>query len=132
MNLGARIFGIRPFIPAVLPLMFGSTTLTSRPDLVEEWKRRFAALHVPSIGVLLGSLVRRDSVLERLPGIEVPTLVLVGAEDASLPVSLSRAIAERVPDASLVIIPDAGHLSSLEQPKRVLEAMLGFLNRLGG
>jgi len=132
MNAGAKVFGLRPFLPGVVPLMFGATTRKSNPELVAAWEEKFAAIDLPSIGVILDGLVRRDSVIDRLSEIEVPTLVLVGSEDASLPEALSREIAERVPDASLVVIPNAGHLSALEQPELVSEAILEFLGRLDG
>lgn len=132
MNVGAKLFGIRPFIPAVVPLMFGETSLRDRPELVAEWKKRFAALHIPSIGVILEGLVRRDSVIENLPGISVPTLVIVGAEDASLPVDCSREISKGIPGSALSIVPEAGHLSALEEPEAVNTEIMGFLNQIDG
>jgi pimeloyl-ACP methyl ester carboxylesterase len=49
LGLGARLFGLHPFLPAILPLMFGKTTRLRNPSLVLEWKARFALLDVPSI-----------------------------------------------------------------------------------
>jgi 3-oxoadipate enol-lactonase len=130
MNLGARAIGIRPFVPAVLPLMFGATTRRSRPELVNEWRGKFSAIHMPSISIVLEALARRDSVVDRLQNIEVPTLVIVGAEDASLPVPCARKISSAVANASLVVVPGAGHLSTLEQPEAVTRAMTVFLESL--
>ena len=56
--------------------------------------------------------------------------MIVGDEDASLPPPLSREIADALPNASLVVIPEAGHLSALEKPEEVTGAMLGFLDSL--
>ncbi len=130
LNVGARTLGIRPFLPAVVPLMFGKTTRRENPGLVAVWKEKFTEIHMPSISSVLGALVGRDSVVDRLPDIGVPTLVIVGAEDASLPVVCSREISEAMPNSSLVIVPEAGHLSALEQPQVVTEAMVDFLGRL--
>lgn len=130
MNAGAKMIGLRPFLPAVMPLMFGASTLKHKPELVAEWEGKFATIDLRSIGVILEALVRRDSVVERLPEIGVPTLVIVGAEDASLPVGCSRQISEGIPDSSLLIVPESGHLSALEQPEAVADAMAGFLGRL--
>jgi pimeloyl-ACP methyl ester carboxylesterase len=58
-------------------------------------------------------------------------LVIVGDEDASLPVACSKEIAAAIPKSSLVVIPGAGHLSCLENPEAVGEAMIEFLNTLG-
>ena len=73
--------------------------------------------------------MKRDSLLARLPQISVPSLVLVGEEDRSLPPLLSRQIHDLLPDSELVQIPAAGHLSALEQPAAVNEAILDFLER---
>ncbi|MCZ7684259.1 MAG: alpha/beta hydrolase [Sandaracinaceae bacterium] len=63
--------------------------------------------------------------------IRVPTLVVVGAEDVPTPISRSRDIADRIPGATLVTIPGAGHLSALDQPERVTEELLRFFGRVG-
>jgi pimeloyl-ACP methyl ester carboxylesterase len=110
--------------------MFGRTTFSERPELVREWMGHFASVDLASIGTTLGALMRRDSVVDAIAGVDVPTLVVVGAEDRSLPPRLSGQIAERMPNASLVEIDGAGHLSALEQPEAVTDAMLGFLERL--
>lgn len=123
----ARTIGVGPVTPQVLPLMFGSTTRRLRPDLVEEWRERFAGVHVPSILRMLGALKRRDDLVPRLPEITVPALVVVGVEDVSLPPVHSRVLAQGLPDSKLVEIPGSGHLSALEQPEAVTEAMLEFL-----
>ncbi len=127
MNLGAKTFGLRPFLPGVLPLMFGKTTFRENPGLVDEWAEKFTSVHLPSISATLGALVRRDSVLDRLREVAMPALVIVGDEDRTLPPSVSRQMVEVLPNASLTVIPGSGHLSALEQPQAVTEAMLGFL-----
>ena len=58
-----------------------------------------------------------------LPGIEIPTLVLAGEGDLITPPDIAREMAEMIEWASLVIVPDSGHLSSLEQPERVIQAL---------
>jgi len=78
----------------------------------------------------LGALVRRDSVIDLLRRVEAPSLVIVGDEDVSLPPPCSREIAGALPNSSLVVIRESGHLSSLEQPEAVTEAMLRFLDEV--
>jgi pimeloyl-ACP methyl ester carboxylesterase len=127
MGLGARLLGIGPFRSSIARLMFGARTRQQNPRLVSEWKREFSTVHVPSVVRGLDALMQRDSLLARLHQIRVPTLVLVGEEDRSLPLSLSRRIHDLLPDSRLVQIPAAGHLSALEQPAPVTEAILDFL-----
>ena len=62
------------------------------------------------------------SLLER---IKVPTLVLAGQEDGALPAC--RFIHEKIKESKLVVIPDAGHLSNLDQPVAFNHAVLEYL-----
>ena len=127
MAVGSRLLGVGPFLPAVARLMFGPTTRRRSPRLVREWKRRFRDVDSPSRLHYVKCLVRRDSVLDRLPEIGVPVLVIVGEEDASLPPERSRAIVARVRGARLAVLPEAGHLTALERPELVTEEMCRFL-----
>lgn len=137
LGLGARLFGFRSLLPAVMPLMFGATTRRQRPELVRHWEEVFTKLHVSSILRLLPALVRRDSVVDRLPEIEVPALVMVGEEDRALPPACSEEIAAGlgcsvVGPTELIRVPTAGHLLALEQPEIVTGAMLEFLSGVQG
>ena len=64
-----------------------------------------------------------------LPGTEIPTLVLVGESDAITPPEIARETAEMIEWASLVVIPEAGHMSTLEQPERVTQALQLWLGQ---
>jgi 3-oxoadipate enol-lactonase len=130
MGLGVKTFGTGPFLPEISKLMFGSTTRRENSALVDDWQQRFASVDVPSMILGIGVLVRRDSVVDRLPQIEVPSLVIVGDEDVSLPPPCSREIASALPNSSLVLVPESGHLSALEQPDAVTGAILSFLDSL--
>ena len=127
MGAGARAMGISPFLSSIARLMFGATTRRQNPTLVNEWKREFAGVHVPSVLRCLAALMRRDSLLARVGRIDVPALVLVGEEDRSLPPPLSRRIHDLLRDSAFALIPAAGHLSALEQPAPVTDAILSFL-----
>ena len=128
--LGAivRTLGFGPVLPQVRRQMFGATTRRERAPLVTEWSARFRSVDVPSMLIALDALIKRDDVTPELRRIEQPTLVLVGSEDLSLPPERSRSIARRIAGAELVEIDGAGHLSNLEQPGAVTEAMLRFLS----
>jgi pimeloyl-ACP methyl ester carboxylesterase len=62
-----------------------------------------------------------------LPSIKCPTLVLVGREDALTPVEMAEEIAGGILGARLEIIPDCGHLSTMERPEAVNRALRGWL-----
>ena len=61
-----------------------------------------------------------------LPRIAVPTLLIWGELDQRSPLSVARQFEDAVPDAELVEIPRAGHVSNLEQPKRFNDAVREF------
>jgi 3-oxoadipate enol-lactonase len=69
-------------------------------------------------------------VTHRLSEIGVPCLVIVGADDIAMPPSMAHTLAKHLPDAQLVVIPDAGHLSNLEQPEAFNAALQKFYDRI--
>jgi pimeloyl-ACP methyl ester carboxylesterase len=77
-----------------------------------------------------GMLTQHDAaVIESLPGIRVPTLVIVGADDAPF-IAASDYMAAKIPHARKVVIPNAGHASNIDQPVAFNAAVVEFLARL--
>ena len=77
-----------------------------------------------------GMLAQRDArVIESLPGITVPTLVVVGADDEPF-LAASDYMATKIPGAKKVVIPAAGHAVNIDQPQAFVEAVLPFLENL--
>jgi len=62
-----------------------------------------------------------------LSQIKCPTLVLCGREDETTPVALHEEMAAAIPHARLVIVEECGHLSTLDQPRQVTEALRQWL-----
>ena len=62
-----------------------------------------------------------------LEAIRVPVHVVTSDEDRLYPMDTARAMAARIPGATISVIPGAGHLSNLEQPERFNRAVLDFL-----
>jgi pimeloyl-ACP methyl ester carboxylesterase len=73
------------------------------------------------------ALMTRPDSAPLLAGIRCPTLVIVGEQDALTPPQLSREIAAGIAGARLEIIPECGHLSTLERPERVNRALREWL-----
>ena len=65
-----------------------------------------------------------------LPQVRVPTLVLVGMQDHRTPIAFSEVLAQKIPHARLVTIPQAGHLSNLDNPPAFNTIVLDFLKSL--
>jgi pimeloyl-ACP methyl ester carboxylesterase len=69
---------------------------------------------------------REDSRLA-LGAIACPTLVIVGADDTLTPPDRAAEMAAAIPNARQVVVPSCGHLSTLEQPQAVTQALVAFL-----
>ncbi|HSC68370.1 MAG TPA: alpha/beta fold hydrolase [Cellvibrio sp.] len=76
------------------------------------------------------AIAARIDSLPFLPQIKCPTLVLCGREDAITPLGVHQEMVSAIPNSGLVIVDECGHLSSLEQPTRVNEALAQWLGQI--
>jgi len=126
----ARRDGIGWMPEGFLPALLGQTTLRERPGVVEAVRGMIAGGDPEGVARALEAMRARPDSTPHLGKIRVPVLALVGEEDTLTPVAESRRIAEGVPDARLVVVPEAGHLSNLEAPAPFREALVSFLARV--
>ncbi len=75
----------------------------------------------------LEAIMTRADARPLLASIKCPTLVLTSDTDRSVPNQASFAMAEAIPGAKLVVIPECGHLPSLEKPEALTAALLEWL-----
>lgn len=82
--------------------------------------------------VLLADFQACDNfnLMNSIQRINLPTLVICGQEDRMTPVKYSQYLAQQIPQALLTLIPDAGHMSMLEQPEAVNKAIMDFIQTL--
>ncbi|WP_095758019.1 alpha/beta hydrolase [Streptomyces xinghaiensis] len=156
VNFGLPVAGVnavRRMLPGVLRV------LGSRVDLVERSRRAtadlftgivkrysFGSRHVdPAVARFAERMIEStpiDVVAEFFPAFHehdkadalavfagLPVLVLSGDRDLVTPASHSQAIAEALPDAELVLVPDAGHLVMLEHPETVNDRLAELITR---
>jgi pimeloyl-ACP methyl ester carboxylesterase len=77
-----------------------------------------------------GMLAQRDSrVIDSLPSIGVPAMIIIGERDERY-MAGSRYMADKIPNARLEIIPDAGHAANMDQPEAFNRVVLDFLGSL--
>jgi len=77
------------------------------------------------------ALMGRKSSVDLLPKIECPSLVLAGKEDTVCPPDIHIEMASAIPNATLLILPNCGHLSTMERPDDVNMALLNLLQEKG-
>lgn len=76
-----------------------------------------------------GMLTQKNArVIESLPAIAVPSLVVVGANDTPF-LAASDYMAAKIPGATKAVIPDAGHSANIDQPAAFNAALMDFLTR---
>jgi len=117
-------------IDAVASLLFGRTSIEERTDLVERWEDRWATYPGEAVYHETKSWLHRPGVEDRLGEIDVPVLILHGEEDISLEPEMAEPMVDRLPDARMEIVPEAGHSSNLENPAAASEAIRSFLERV--
>jgi 3-oxoadipate enol-lactonase len=111
----------------MIPKLLGETTRATRPDVVERVRSLAIASSTDAIaGAILALMTRPDST-PLLASIHVPTLIVVGDEDAVTPPTAAEAMHSGIRGSELVRIPQAGHLSNLEQPALFNAALTAFL-----
>ncbi|WP_052142974.1 alpha/beta fold hydrolase [Burkholderia gladioli] len=91
-------------------------------------KRRMAAdIGRAAFARQTAAVIGRPDSRRELPSIAVPSLVLVGDSDPVTPPEFAREMAEAIPGAKFVIVPECGHTSPLERPEAVNAALRDWL-----
>jgi 3-oxoadipate enol-lactonase len=131
-ELAARVLaeGAKAAADAMLPKLFGPESERNHPQAIEQTRAAILANPPAGIAAALDGMAKRPDATEMLAGIDVPTLVVAGEHDSISPVAEMRGIAARIPGAELAVIPNAGHMSPLEEPRAFNEALGRFLRKM--
>ena len=126
----ARAQGSEVLAAQMVHSMVGASTRDNRPEIAERVHAMLAHAPVPAlVGALTAMRDRADSV-PTLATISVPTLIVVGDEDALTPVTESRAMHAAIAGSRLEIVNGAGHLSNFERPAAFNHVLGEFLATL--
>ncbi|MBA4188088.1 MAG: alpha/beta hydrolase [Planctomycetaceae bacterium] len=118
------------FAESMLPKLLSEHTLTKQPRVVE-FARTIATRQTESAVVAaLLALRNRPDAVPGLAQITVPTLVMVGEFDAVTPPLSAARLAANVRGSELMHIPEAGHLSNIENPDAFNTAVVKFLKKV--
>ena len=121
--------GMEPMVEPTLLRWFTAPFRKQRQDIIDHVRTMLRS--TPPKGYIgCCHAIPRINTTDRLREIRCPALVIVGEEDPSTPVQMSRAIHAALPSADLTIFPGASHLSNLEQPEEFNRALLGFLDKV--
>jgi pimeloyl-ACP methyl ester carboxylesterase len=128
-QLAARIEseGPRAAWEAMRDKLFAAQTIQGHPEVVERIRQVAQHSAPQGLAAALRGMALRPDVTPQLPGLRVPTLVLAGEHDAISPPDEMRGFAQQIPHAQFVLIPAAGHMSPVENPAAVNQALADFL-----
>jgi len=107
--------GLEAIVDGALQRWFHAGFHAQQPQTVAHWRARVLACDAAGYIACCHAIAGLDTTA-RLPGIAVPALVIAGALDQGTPPEMARVIAQGIPGARLVVLPEASHLSALEQP----------------
>jgi 3-oxoadipate enol-lactonase len=120
--------GPQAVVDAMLPRLFAPRTKETNPELVEQVRELMLRQGEEGIVSAIRAMASRPDSTPMLEKIEVPTLVVSGAQDVIIPAELADLMAATIPGARQETIEDAGHLPMMEQPA-TLSSMLRDLVR---
>ena len=107
---------------------FSGRTRAQNPEVIEEFVAAFPARAPRSLQIVARAvLMERESLIPLLPQIQVPVLVVSGAEDTRYPPAQTQVIVRRIPNARFFTIEESGHLTPLEQPEIAARLVRGLV-----
>jgi 4,5:9,10-diseco-3-hydroxy-5,9,17-trioxoandrosta-1(10),2-diene-4-oate hydrolase len=83
--------------------------------------------HLSVLRALVSPFGQREVLVDRLPDLAIPTLVVWGARDRVFPPSQAREAVSRLREGALALVPGCGHVPHVECPDRFMAAIGGFL-----
>jgi 3-oxoadipate enol-lactonase len=120
--------GTETFVESMIPRLFGRTTLTMRPDLVEQARRMMLKMTPGDIAEVQRGMAERPDSIPTLATINVPTLLVMGEEDTLAPIADGELMRQHISGSQLKLIPKAGHYAPWEQPEAVGKLLRQFVD----
>lgn len=116
-----------PLTDGMLGGLLGATTRAQSPAVLERTKEWIAAAKTDACAWAMRAMARRPDSLPTLAAFDRPALVLAGTEDVLSPPGEQELMVAALPEGQLVMLPGSGHLSAIEVPSEVSDALLDFL-----
>lgn len=112
------------------PKLFAPQSFQNLPGAVSEVRAVVGRTAPAAIAAAQRGMAARPDMTGFLPRIDVPTLLIAGAHDALIPPAEMKSIAAAIPLAKFVLITDAGHMTTMENPAAVNAALAAFITTL--
>ena len=112
----------------MLPKLLSPSGMEQHTELTAKLRDMIIGNHISGIIGDLMAMEERPDATPLIRTINVPTLVIVGEHDIPSPPAEMRSMGEQIPGAKLEVIPQAGHISNLENPKAFTDTLIKFLH----
>jgi 3-oxoadipate enol-lactonase len=122
----AQTQGMQALVQPTLERWFTAPYRSAHPETMQRVGKLIADTPVPGY-VGCCRAIPKLNLTARLKEIKVPIQIIVGADDQGTPVAMSQAIHDNAPGSRLDILPQAAHLSNIEQPQAFDRALGAFL-----
>ncbi len=122
--------GTRALVDQMLPMAVSEYTKLNNPDLISALTDEFLACSASSAAAAIRGIASRKDHTATLSKIDVPTILIFGQEDKITNVESAEKMASQIQGAKLSVIPNAGHLSNLENPQVFNSTVLEFLRSI--
>jgi 3-oxoadipate enol-lactonase len=123
----AKSVGSKAIADAMFPKLLCANTIQNHPQIAQNLRLIMQSQSPLTLQHALAAMRDREDQTRNLPSIAVPTLILVGEQDAITPPPMSQTMKTLLPQSKLTVIPDAGHMSPMEQPQAVNDALREFV-----
>lgn len=122
--------GVAPIVESMLPKLLSAETRGRGGEVPERVRSMMLGTSPEGAAAALRAMAARRDQTDLLPSIDVPTLIVVGAEDSITPPADAEAMRAKIEGSRLVVVEGAGHLSNVEQPEQFNRALVEFLRGL--
>jgi len=119
--------GVEQYADEIIKKLFAQETFTKNKNVVDAVKEMIISTQKQSLCNTLHALAERKETCDQLPEINIPVLIMVGEEDKITPIAAAQQMHEKILNSKLEIIPQAGHLSNLENPAAFNTHLVNFL-----
>jgi pimeloyl-ACP methyl ester carboxylesterase len=122
--------GAEAIATQMVPKLLGAAAQRDRPDLVKHVRNLILENPPARIKAAVTAMMERKDSTPLLAKIDVPALIVHGAEDVLIPPAEAEGMLRGIRNSRLELIPSSGHLPNLEQPARFDGVLWEFLNKL--
>ena len=120
--------GMAGIADAMLPKLLTPETVSKRPEIVKFVRDMMLQTKPEGAAAALRGMAEREDQTALLRKISVPTLIVVGSEDAITPVADSEMMHHAIDSSRLVVLDHAGHVSNVERAQQFNDEVLHFLS----